>query len=237
MVTRRPLRRGAAIVVVGALALLSAHAASMGGLATASVLAVDHSGGSGAPDVIGCDDFTGVNGSSLHLRVATATAACAGRAWSVHAGAWRLSANRAAPNSTTNAVVTLNTAQPDASVQVDLNALSSGSRRGGVVLAADGAGRYLAALAVNGSPDRVELKVVTPTSTTTVATVTTNFVSPVVRLRATRSGADVTVTVDGASILSHTLSNAHQAVLTGGRTGLIGGSSQVRFDDLVVTSP
>ncbi len=231
------VRRFIALVVVGGAALASAYAASVGGLASASILSFAQAGASGAPTVIGCDNFTGTTGATIDARAATTATSCAGRTWAVEAGAWTIQSAKAAPNATADAVVTLNTAQSSATVQTDLTAINANNRSGGVVLSHDGTSTYLAAVAVNTTTDRVDLKVVKSGTATTVATATASLAATTTTLRMTRSGTTVTVWVNGTSVLTHTLSTANNSALTGGRAGLIGGSSSVRFDDVLVTSP
>ena len=231
------VRRFIALVAVGGAALASTYAASVGGLASASMLSFAVPGASGAPSVVGCDNFTGTNGTTLNNRVATVAASCANRTWAVEAGAWTVQSARAAPNATANAVATLNTAQASATIQADLTAITANGRSGGVVLSHDGTSTYLAAVAVNTTTDRIDLKVVKAGTPTTVATANASLAATTTTLRMTRSATAVTVWVNGTAVLNHTLSTANAAALTGGRAGIIGGTSSVRFDDLVVTTP
>lgn len=231
------VRRFIALVAVGGAALASTYAASVGGLASASILSFAETGTSGAPTVVGCDNFTGTNGTTLNNRAATVASSCANRTWAVEAGAWTVQSAKAAPNATTNAVVTLNTAAPSATVQADLTAINANSRSGGVVLSHDGTSTYLAAVAVNTTTDRVDLKVVKAGTPTTVATANASLAATTSTLRMTRAANAVTVWVNGTVVLTHTLSASNASTLSGGRAGLIGGTSSVRFDDVLVTSP
>jgi hypothetical protein len=203
-----------------------------GGLSTA-----DETTGAAGPSVIGCDNFTGTNGSSLSGRSALVAAACSNRTWSVHLGTWTIQTNQAASNGTANANATQNTSSADSSVEVVLANLNTGGRVGGVVLSHNGLSNYLAAVMIDGSPDRIELRLYNLGLPSVLSTFTPAF-GATNTLRLSRSGSTLDLTLNGAAVGSVTLT-ALQAVLLGGgtRAGLFGGNVNVRFDDFVVTVP
>ena len=90
---------------------------------------------------------------------------------------------------------------------------------------------------IDGSPDRVELRLVVSGTATVLATVNPTFATTNT-LQFARSNSTVTVTLNGGSIINATLTAAQITSLgVGARAGLFGGDSSVRFDDFLVTSP
>lgn len=217
--------------------LVVGHAASLGGVSSVSLVAVNQAATASTSTILGCDDFTGTTGVSMSARAASGAVACANRVWLVHVGTWTIQANAAASSATVSAVATENTGTVDSSVQVVLASLNTGGRIGGVVLSHDGVSTYLAAVMIDGAPDRIELRTVITGVPTVVATVTPTFAATNTLVLA-RAGSSVTVSLNGTSVLTFTLSAAQLSSLgTGARAGLFGGNSSVRFDDFVVTAP
>ena len=214
-----------------------ANAATLGGITTRTLGAFSVSGGSSAPTVAGCDDFTGTNGVSLNSRAATVAAPCANRTWTVHVGAWTIQSNRAAANATAAAVATQNVTASGASARVELTSLNTGSRSGGVVVSHNGTTTYLAAVAIDGSPDRTELRLVNAGVPTVLASANTPLATTNT-IRLSRAGAAVTVELDSSTVLSYTLSAANQTTLgTGTRPGIYSGNTNVRFDNFLTDRP
>ncbi len=230
-------RRRPTLVLLGVTSTFVAWASALGGLGSATLTAYDVAGPVGAPAVVACDNFTGTTGANLNGRGVVVAAACASRTWMAHVGTWTVQTNQAASSATASAVVTVNTAVSDASVQVVLRSLNTGGRSGGVVLDHSGGATYLAAVMIDGAPDVVQLRLVVAGSPTVLATATPAFATTNT-LRLARVGTSVTVRVNGSSVITATLSAGAVASLGGaGRAGLFGGNSSVRFDDFVVSVP
>jgi hypothetical protein len=233
-------RAGAMLCVLAAMVIggpPGASAQPVGSVGAASLLGVDQAAAAPAPTILGCDNFTGTTGASMSGRAATVAAACAGRTWTVHLGGWTIQSAKAASNSTAGAAATLNTATVNSTAQVVLSALNTGGRLGGVVLSHNGITSYLAAVMIDGSPDRVELRLVLLGVRTVLATANPTFATTNT-LSMARSGGTLTVAVNGATAITHTLTATQLTTLgSGARSGLFGGHSSVRFDDFVVTSP
>ena len=155
--------------------LVVANAATLGGASAKTLLATSPSSSVGSPTIIGCDNFTGVNGTSLSGRSATVATACSSQVWTVHVGAWTIQSNGAASDATASAVATESTATVDSTVQVVLSNLNTGGRVGGVVLSHDGTANYLAAVMIDGAPDRIELRLVVGASVTVLTTINPAF--------------------------------------------------------------
>lgn len=234
MKTRRvvTVTSAASLLLVGI-----AHATSLGGLAAGSLLAIDPAGTVTTPSTIGCDNFTGTTGATMAGRTATVAGSCASRVWTVHVGTWTIQSNKAASSATASAVATQNSATVNSTDTVVLTSLNTLGRSGGLVLSHDGASTYLAAVMIDGSPDRVELRLVVSGTATVLATVNPTFATTNT-LQFARSNSTVTVTLNGGSIINATLTAAQITSLgAGARAGLFGGDSGVRFDDFLVTSP
>ena len=229
---------GLLVAAVGAVvAPGSAYAASVGGLTARTLAAFSQPVTVAAPTVAGCDNFTGTTGASMSGRAALNASACSGRTWTVHAGTWTIQANQAASNATASAAATLNTSFVDGSAEVTLAGLNTGGRSGGLVASHDGATTYLAAVMVDGTPDRVELRLVASGVSTLLTTVNPTFATTNT-LRLTRAGSTITVTLNSTLVLTYTLSAGQSGALgTGSRSGLFGGNASVRFDNFVATVP
>jgi len=214
-----------------------AHAASLGPFTAASLLGINQASTVSTPTVLGCDNFTGTNGTTMAARAATVAAACANQVWTANVGTWTIQTNKAASSATASAVATENTATANSTVQVVLTALNTSGRSGGVVLSHDGTSTYLAAVLIDGAPNRAELRIVVSGTSTLLTNVTPTIIATNT-LQLSRSGSNVTVTLNGAVIISTTLTAGQVTSLgVGARAGLFGGDANVRFDDFLVTSP
>lgn len=213
------------------------HATSLGGVTATSLLEISSLTSVPAPSVVGCDNFTGTTGASLSARAATVAAACSNRTWTVHVGTWTIQANQAASSATANAVATENTTTVDSTVQAVLLSLNTGGRSGGVVLSHDGASSYLAAVMIDATPDRIEVRLVSAGAPTVLRTLNPTFATTNT-LRLARTGAAISITLNGAAVGAYTLTSPQLTALgPGARAGVFGGNSSVLFDDFVVTTP
>ena len=231
-------RTGAAWLLVAVLVTVAAgHAASLGGLTAASLLEISSLTSVPAPSVVGCDNFTGTAGASLSVRAATVAAACSNRTWTVHVGTWTIQSNQAASSTTANAVATENTTTVDSTVQAMLLSLNTGGRSGGAVLSHDGASSYLAAVMIDATPDRIELRLVSAGAPTVLRTLNPTFATTNT-VRLARTGAALSITLNDAAVGAYTLTSPQLTALgPGARAGVFGGNSSVRFEDFVVTTP
>ncbi|HEX2783681.1 MAG TPA: hypothetical protein VHN36_08850 [Ilumatobacteraceae bacterium] len=217
--------------------LVVANAATLGGATAKSLLATSPSSSVGAPTTIGCDNFTGTDGTSLSGRSATVATACSSQVWTVHVGAWTIQANGAVSDATASAVASENTSTVDSTAQVVISSLNTGGRIGGVVLSHDGTANYLAAVMIDGAPDRIELRLVAGASVTVLTTLNPVFATSNT-LSLSRSGATLTVNLNGVVVGGATLTSTQVATIgAGARAGLFGGSASVGFDDFSVTAP
>jgi hypothetical protein len=217
--------------------LVVANAATLGGATAKTLLATSPSTSVGAPTTIGCDNFTGANGTLLSGRSATVATACSNQVWTVHVGTWTIQSNAASSDATASAVATENTATVDSTVQIVLSNLNTGGRVGGVVLSHDGTANYLAAVMIDGAPDRIELRLVAGASVTVLTTINPVFAATNT-LSFSRSGATLTVTLNGASVGGATLTSTQLTTIgAGARAGVFGGSVGVGFDDFSVSAP
>lgn len=225
------------LLALAAAGVVVAHASGLGGFATSTMFAVDRAGSAGVPVVLTCDDFSGTSGATMSGRVVTVASSCANAVWTTHAGTWSVQSNRAAPPSVSAATATLNVGAIDCTVQIGLTSLNVAGRVAGVVVSHDGSSTFLAAVLVKGPPDVAELRLYLSGATTVLASAPTSILSSDT-LVLNRSGSKVTMTLNGSVISTVTL-NANQlaALGTARRPGLFGGNNNVRFDDLLVTTP
>jgi len=215
----------------------SASAAKLGTVTSAGLLSISQAANTGSPSILGCDDFTGTTGTTINDRAATVATACASRTWAVHLGTWTIQANSAASNNTTDAVATENTATASCTVTAVITNLNTGGRSGGLVLSHNGTSTYVAAVMIDATPDRIELRLYTAGVSTLLATYNPTFATTNT-LQLSRNAAVVTTTLNGATAGTFTLSAAQLSTLAAGaRAGLFGGNNAVRYDDFLVTSP
>ena len=214
-----------------------AQAASLGTITAKSLVVVGSASTVSAPTVLGCDNFTGTTGATMAARAATVAAACSNRVWSVHVGTWTIQTNQAASSATTDAVATENTATSNSTARVVLSSLNTGGRSGGLVISHDGTSSYLAAVMIDATPDRIELRLYSAGVATLLTTINPTFATTNT-LELSRSSAVVAVALNGTNVGSYTLSAAQLTSLgAGSRAGLFGGNASVRFDDFAVTTP
>ena len=115
--------------------------------------------------------------------------------------------------------------------------LNTGGRSGGVVLSHDGASSYLAAVMIDATPDRIEVRLVSAGAPTVLRTLNPTFATTNT-LRLARTGAAISITLNGAAVGAYTLTSPQLTALgPGARAGVFGGNSSVLFDDFVVTTP
>jgi hypothetical protein len=241
----RPGRRAVGLgltVVLVALALLAADAATLGGLAPRTLASFNVNGTVTTPTIVGCDNFTGTTGATMNGRAVTVAANCTNRTWTTHVGTWTIQANQAASSATAGAVATLNTASTAATATVVLASLNVTGRVAGIVMDHNGGAgataSFVQVLVTAGAPSRVDVRIfalgisVAPVaSNTNVTLAATNTLS------LSRVGTAVTVRLNGAVVVTYTLTATDVLTLANGRAGLVGGDANVRFDDFVVTVP
>ena len=233
------LRLGLAASTLALLALpvAVAQAASLGTITAKSLVVVGSASTVSAPAVLGCDNFTGTTGATMTARAATVAAACSSRVWSVHVGTWTIQTNRAASSATIDAVATENTATTNSTARVVLANLNTGGRSGGLVISHDGTSSYIAAVMIDATPDRIELRLYSAGVATLLTTINPTFATTNT-LELSRNGGVVAVALNGTSVGSYSLSAAQLTSLGAGtRAGLFGGNASVRFDDFAVTTP
>ncbi|MGZ6986997.1 MAG: hypothetical protein ACXVKP_19020 [Ilumatobacteraceae bacterium] len=214
-----------------------AEAASLGTITAKSLVVVGNSSTVSTPTILGCDNFTGTTGATMAARAATVAAPCSNRVWTAHVGTWTIQTNQAASTATVDAVATENTATTNSTARVVLSSLNTGGRSGGLVLSHNGTSNYLAAVMIDATPDRIELRLYNAGAATLLTTLNPTFATTNT-LEMSRSSALITVTLNGTSVGSYSLSSAQLTALgAGSRAGLYGGNASVRFDDFAVTSP
>ena len=215
-------------VSVGPLSTIG-HASSFGGLTAASLGAWTHPVDPIVPLAAGCDDFDGPGGD-LDGR----TTPC-GSTWVATGSNWSVS--NGTVTATGNAgVATVDVGSNNATVSVDVIGGAANNRRGGVVIAHSPAGPSYLAAGLEG-PDGVRVTLVSGNTSTTLATAAVP-IGEVARLVLTRSGADVSVAVDGLTRVTVTLTDRQQAALTGTGAGLFKTQGTPgEFDNFEVTVP
>lgn len=237
----RLLRRTGSVVVVVSTAAMAcafgaAGAATLGGLAPGTVYSSDAAVTAGAPTILGCDNFAlaASTGAGLAGRPAQLPANCGGASWAVHLGTWTITGGQLQAR-TRNASATLDASRTDVSAQATvLDVNGGGNAAAGVAIDHSGASRvFLAGVVASGN--QAELRLVNGGSVTTLATGAV-AVSATSVVRLTRVGTAVTLQVNGATVVSHTLTPAQASLLTGTRAGLYWGrGNAVRFADFLVT--
>ena len=233
----RPLHACVLVIALIGVGVAGVQAATLGGVTAKSLGAFEQPGSTSAPTVVGCDSFTGTTGASMSLRAVTTAGPCSSLVWTVHVGTWTIQTSQGASSATASAVATLNTSFIAGSAEVVLASLNTGGRSGGLVLSHDGVSTYLAAVMIDATPDRIELRIVNGGVSTLLGTANPTFLTTNT-LRLTRSGSSMTVLLNATSVLTFSLSAAQVSSLgTGGRAGLFGGNGSVRFDNFVATNP
>jgi hypothetical protein len=187
-----------------------------------------------APTVTTCDNFTGANGTNLAGRAVTAAATCGTMTWTVAAGTWALTGNRAGSTTGGTAYMSLPTTLAAVSVEANVRSVNAATRVGGVIANYDGVNTYLAAVLVNSAPQRVELRI----SVAGVVTVIASANMPLInnhRVRLSNDGVNYVVRVDGVTRLTGLLGGWSVPLGTNGRVGVISNATAVRFDDFLAT--
>ena len=238
-------RRAAALgltAVLVALALLAADAATLGGLTPRTLASFNVNATAPTPTIVGCDNFTGTNGATLNGRAVTVAANCANRTWTTHVGTWTIQTNQAASSATGSPITTLNTASTEATATVVLANLNTTGRVAGIVMNHNGGAgltaSFLQVLVTAGAPSRVDLRIFAlGISLAPVASNTNVTLAATNTLSLSRVGSAITVRLNGAVVLTYTLTATDVLNLGNGRSGLVGGDANVRFDDFVVTVP
>lgn len=198
------------LLALAALFVSSASASTLGGVASRRLFSDELP----ARPVTLLASFTVQNNTPI----TTGTALDYGGTWTVHAGSWSVASGQAqcGSNPACNVLSTISVdagrRYGSASVALDVsNGLAT--RSGGVVLDRSAAGDFLVALYRNVLPggEVALLKVVGGVSTT-LATASTTGRPTAASLRVTRSGATVTVELNGTTYVTHSLSAGDQAV-------------------------
>lgn len=223
------------VVLIGALG--SAQATGFGGLSALSLGAFNNGGSASAPTMITCDDFSRAasTGTALNLRPVQLPANCGSTtAWATNLGTWTITAGQLAAT-TTNATTTVNAGSTDVSAEATVIGANGNSRIAGVAINHTGATRIYLAAALSG-PGTAQLRLVNGNTVSTLASATATIAASTV-VRITRVGTAVTVSVNGALVISFTLSPGNVTTLSGGtRTGLYWNSgTTIRFTHFLVT--
>lgn len=204
------------VVLLGAAGLMSAHAATLGGVEAGSLDAWVYPTDIDAGPVA-CASFD-LPGGKLDGQ----PVGCGGGTWTTSGGNWHIVNGEAKANARSS-IATIQGPSPYMSASVDVIDADKKNREGGVLISYDSAnGSYLAAVIVG--PDVVELR-----STSAVLAAATVSVGPSTRLGVTRTDTTATVTVDGAVAISLPIPSGS---LPGTGAGLFhGGGPPVSFDN------
>lgn len=208
-------------LVFAAGGLMTAHAASLGGINSGSLAAWTY-----PADIevgpVACSSF------DLPGGLAGQPVGCGGGTWSTSGGTWNVSNGRV-KSTAQAAIASVAGPSPYMSASADLIDANQKNRVGGVVVSFDAAtGSHLAAVIVG--PGRVELRQVGAVTTLLGSAPIT--IGPTARLRITRTTTTVTVTVNGATVITVSIASG---VLTGTGAGLYhGGGPPVSFDNFLV---
>ncbi|MEQ1873240.1 MAG: hypothetical protein ABL953_05875 [Ilumatobacteraceae bacterium] len=226
------------VLWVSVLAIGVAHASVLGGLTPKTLEAWNQSGGSGAPTVLTCDNFSlaAATGSALASRPVQLPAKCGSGTWSTHLGTWTI-ASGLLRATTANATASINAGSTNVSAQATITNANGSSRIAGVAINHTGATRIYLVGALSG-PSTAQLRLVNGGTITTIASATVTIgASAVVRI--TRNGSTVTVSVNGTLAITHTLTSGQITTLSGGtRVGLYWNSGTgIRFTNIVATTP
>ena len=222
------------MVLIGALS--SAYATSLGGLSAKTI--GEFTGGSASPPTtITCDDFSRAasTGSALNLRPVQLPANCGSTiTWTTNLGTWTITSGQLAAT-TANATATVNAGLTNVSAEATVIGANGTSRIAGVAINHTGGTRIYLAAALSG-PGTAQLLLVNGNTVTTLASVAATITATTV-VRITRIASAVTVSVNGALVISFTLSAGNVTTLSGGtRTGLYWNSgTTIRFTNILVT--
>jgi hypothetical protein len=224
----------AALLALGVLASVhGAAAASLGPLASGRLGAWQSPARPAVPTVRAWDGFTRPDGTQL----ANQPTGGGGPAWQVVRGTWTTAGNRAQESANTaNAAVLVNCGAGDVNTTVVLSAASAFS--GGLALAGNGT-TFLAVNYRSQGGGSVTLTKFAGAASTLLATADRVGSPGTVTLSATYAAGTVTVAVDGAVALTHSLA-AGDRTLFGANTlqGLfVDRENRTRFDDFRCETP
>ena len=219
------------------LAIGVANAAILGGLTPKTLATWNQSGSSGAPTVLTCDNFSlaAATGSALDTRPVQLPAKCGSGTWTVNRGTWTISSGQLDPSGG-GATATISAGQTDVSAEATILSANGSTRVGGVAIDHTGSTRIYLVGALSG-PSTAQLMLVNGGTVTTLASSSATINATTV-VRITRKGTAVTVSVDGALLISYTLSSAQVTTLAGGtNVGLYYDSgSAIRFTNMMATT-
>lgn len=237
------LTRGRHLVAVCALigaltATWVASATTLGGVSAVSLSSFNLVSTTSAPGVVTCDDFSraAATGSALNSRPVQLPANCGSVVWTSHLGTWTITTGQLAAT-TANATATIAAGQTQISAEATILNANGSSRIAGVAIDHSGSTRIYLAAALSG-PGTAQLRLVNGSTVTTLATAAAT-IGASATLRITRIGNVVTVAVDGALVITYTLTAAQVTTLSGGtRVGLYWNSgSTIRFTTILATQP
>ena len=222
------------MVTIGGLCV--AHAAALGPLSSSGLASFDSSATPGAPAVITCDGFAlaASTGTALNNRPVQLAANCGAGIWTTNRGTWTITSGQLSA-STPHATATISAGLTNVSAQATLLDANGTSRAAGVAINHTGPSRiYLAAVLSGGNT--AELRLIDGNSVSTLAAVAATVTASTV-VRITRVGTAVTVSVNGAQVLTFALTPGQVSTLSGGtRVGLYWNSgTSIRFTDIVAT--
>lgn len=225
------------VVLIGALG--SAQATGIGTLSALSLGSFNSSGGTSAPTIITCDDFsrTASTGTALDLRPVQLPTNCGSTiAWATNLGTWSISSGELAATGKVNSTASVNAGLTDVSAEATVIGANGTSRIAGVAINHTGGTRIYLAAALSG-PGTAQLLLVNGNTVSTLASATATITATTV-VRITRVSTAVTVSVNGALVISFTLSAGNVTTLSGGtRTGLYWNSgTTIRFTNFLVTA-
>jgi hypothetical protein len=216
-------------------ALTAATLAPLGGVHSAQLFARSFTQSSGAPQVLMADAFT--SGTDLAARAPQSRGVST---WAQVSGTWSIVTGQLRPPATgsANRLVLYNSGVADAAMEATFVRASASTlglvvRDSGTTSPASAVRRLQATVTQAGV---VTLAKVAGNSTTTLAT-TTVALAASYRFRVQAVGASIEIGVDGATVLSATLSAADQTTF-GANTwqGLVAtGAGSERIDDVLVT--
>lgn len=216
-------------------ALTAVTLAPLGGVHSAQLFARSFTQSSGAPQVLMADAFT--SGTDLAARVPQSRG---GSTWVQVAGTWSIVTGQLRPPATgsANRLALYNSGVADAAMEATFVRASASTL--GLVLRDSGATSPASAIrrlqATVTQAGVITLAKVEGNSTTTLAT-TTATLGASYRFRVQAVGASIEVRIDGATVLSTTLSAADQTTF-GANTWqgvLASGAGTERIDDVLVT--
>jgi hypothetical protein len=216
-----------------ACALLVAHAATIG-LSSTKLAAFTLTGSPTVPTVYAATSFTGTNGQSI-----TAVPLATGQKWTINAGTWTITTNRAAASNTPLANASVSTGTHSAAVQVNL-IFTSTSRRAGVTLLDNGTDRLYAVVSQQ-TGGRVQLYKQVGGASTLLASANSLGTPASAVLRVEAFSTTINVYFAGTLVITDNLTPTEvtQFKAAGNvRYGLMAdGDSNTLFDDFLVTGP